>query len=71
VTDDERIYLDSVQRWVGDEGAYQHQQQTRPLTLAPALSDSPPDFSRGSSRSTGPGATATMCSLPASATTSF
>lgn len=41
VTDDERIYLDSVQKWVGDEGAYQHQQQTRPLTLAPALSDSP------------------------------
>jgi pimeloyl-ACP methyl ester carboxylesterase len=41
LTDDERAYLDEVERWTTDEGAYEHQQQTRPLTLAPALSDSP------------------------------
>jgi pimeloyl-ACP methyl ester carboxylesterase len=41
LTDPERAYLESVQRWTAEEGAYQHQQQTRPLTLAPALADSP------------------------------
>lgn len=41
VTDEEREHLDKVQAWISAEGAYQHQQQTRPLTLAPALSDSP------------------------------
>jgi pimeloyl-ACP methyl ester carboxylesterase len=41
VTTEERAYLDEVQAWTQAEGAYQHQQQTRPLTLAPALSDSP------------------------------
>jgi pimeloyl-ACP methyl ester carboxylesterase len=30
-----------VEAWERDEGAYQHQQQTRPLTLAYGLSDSP------------------------------
>lgn len=38
---DERAYLDEVRAWTDAEGAYQHQQQTKPLTLAPALSDSP------------------------------
>lgn len=37
----EHTYLDEVARWTAEEGAYEHQQQTRPLTLAPALSDSP------------------------------
>ena len=37
----ERVYLDEVAAWTDDEGAYEHQHQTRPLTLAPALSDSP------------------------------
>ncbi|MEO8907462.1 MAG: epoxide hydrolase family protein [Microbacteriaceae bacterium] len=37
----ERDYLSAVQGWVAVEGGYQHQQQTRPLSLAPALSDSP------------------------------
>jgi pimeloyl-ACP methyl ester carboxylesterase len=41
LTGAERDYLTAVQTWVADEGGYQHQQQTRPLTLAPALSDSP------------------------------
>jgi pimeloyl-ACP methyl ester carboxylesterase len=41
VTAEERAYLDEVQTWTAAEGGYQHQQQTRPLTLAPALSDSP------------------------------
>ncbi|MFF1572547.1 epoxide hydrolase family protein [Leifsonia sp. NPDC058292] len=41
VTAEERAYLDEVQAWTAAEGGYQHQQQTRPLTLAPALSDSP------------------------------
>lgn len=38
---EERTYLDEVAAWSASEGGYQHQQQTRPLTLAPALSDSP------------------------------
>jgi pimeloyl-ACP methyl ester carboxylesterase len=41
ITEEERAYLDDVASWSASEGAYQHQQQTRPLTLAPALSDSP------------------------------
>jgi pimeloyl-ACP methyl ester carboxylesterase len=41
LTVDERAHLDRVDAWIANEGAYQHQHQTRPLTLAPALSDSP------------------------------
>lgn len=41
LTDAERRHLEAVQAWVADEGAYQHQQQTRPLSLAPGLADSP------------------------------
>ncbi|PRY68445.1 pimeloyl-ACP methyl ester carboxylesterase [Glaciihabitans tibetensis] len=41
LTVEEQAHLDSVEVWIAQEGAYQHQQQTRPLTLAPALSDSP------------------------------
>ena len=41
ITEEEREHLDRVNAWVTAEGAYQHQQQTRPLTLAPALPDSP------------------------------
>jgi pimeloyl-ACP methyl ester carboxylesterase len=40
-TDDERAYQDAVGKWVAEEGAYGHQQGTRPLTLAQGLSDSP------------------------------
>ncbi|WP_395403305.1 epoxide hydrolase family protein [Arthrobacter sp. UC242_113] len=41
VSPEEQEHLERVSAWVAAEGAYQHQQQTRPLTLAPALSDSP------------------------------
>ncbi|WP_052241369.1 hypothetical protein [Microbacterium hominis] len=34
----ERSYLEDVARWTA---GYEHLQQTRPLTLAPALADSP------------------------------
>lgn len=37
----EQEYLEAGRAWEADEGAYQHQQQTRPLTLAPGLADSP------------------------------
>jgi pimeloyl-ACP methyl ester carboxylesterase len=40
-TDGEREYLAQLDEWVRSEGAYGHQQSTKPLTLAPALSDSP------------------------------
>lgn len=41
ITSEERAYLDEIASWSAAEGGYQHQQQTRPLTLAPALADSP------------------------------
>lgn len=41
VEPEEQAYLDEVAAWTAEEGGYQHQQSTRPLTLAHALSDSP------------------------------
>ncbi|WP_308113760.1 epoxide hydrolase family protein [Kineosporia corallincola] len=41
LTDAERAYQRAWGKWVDDEGAYGHQQGTRPLTLAQGLSDSP------------------------------
>ena len=41
ITREEQAYLDALGRWFADEGAYEHQQMTRPLTLAHGLSDSP------------------------------
>lgn len=41
LSDDEREYMAQVEHWEADEGAYEHQQRTRPLTLAYGLSDSP------------------------------
>lgn len=41
LTPEERTYLASVAAWQAEEGGYMHQQNTRPLTLAPALADSP------------------------------
>ncbi|WP_084703886.1 epoxide hydrolase family protein [Phaeacidiphilus oryzae] len=41
LTAEEREYLDSLTAWQQQEGGYQHQQSTRPLTLAQGLSDSP------------------------------
>jgi pimeloyl-ACP methyl ester carboxylesterase len=41
LTDDERAYLDAEEAWAAAERGYSHEQQTRPLTLAQGLSDSP------------------------------
>lgn len=41
LTAEERRYLADVARWTAEEGAYMHQQSTRPLTLGYGLSDSP------------------------------
>lgn len=41
LTAEEQGYLDAVAAWSGEEGAYPHQQMTRPLTLSYGLSDSP------------------------------
>lgn len=41
LTPPERAYLDSVAAWTAEEGGYQHQQSTRPLTLSYGLADSP------------------------------
>jgi pimeloyl-ACP methyl ester carboxylesterase len=41
LTPDEQAYLAGIDAWSQDGGAYEHQQQTRPLTLAYGLSDSP------------------------------
>lgn len=41
LTDDERAYLDAEAEWARAERGYSHQQETRPLTLAYGLSDSP------------------------------
>jgi pimeloyl-ACP methyl ester carboxylesterase len=38
---EEQQYVDAVATWSAAEGAYQHQQSTRPLTLSYGLSDSP------------------------------
>ncbi|WP_246614342.1 epoxide hydrolase family protein [Paractinoplanes bogorensis] len=41
LTVDEQAYLDAEEAWEVEERGYSHQQQTRPLTLAQGLSDSP------------------------------
>jgi pimeloyl-ACP methyl ester carboxylesterase len=41
VTQEEQDYLDSVAAWYAQDGAYAHQQMTRPITLGYGLSDSP------------------------------
>jgi pimeloyl-ACP methyl ester carboxylesterase len=41
LTDEERAYLDAEEAWAVAERGYSHEQQTRPLTLAQGLSDSP------------------------------
>ncbi|MER8058041.1 MULTISPECIES: epoxide hydrolase family protein [unclassified Streptomyces] len=41
LTPEEESHLASATAWLAEEGGYMHQQNTRPLTLAPALSDSP------------------------------
>ncbi|MFB4299312.1 epoxide hydrolase family protein [Actinomadura sp. NTSP31] len=41
LTPEERAHLESVAAWSAEEGGYQHQQSTRPLTLGYGLADSP------------------------------
>jgi pimeloyl-ACP methyl ester carboxylesterase len=41
LTDAERAYVQQVHAWEREEGAYEHEQQTRPVTLGYGLSDSP------------------------------
>jgi pimeloyl-ACP methyl ester carboxylesterase len=41
VTPEEQRHLDALARWFAEEGAYEHQQMTRPMTLGYGLSDSP------------------------------
>jgi pimeloyl-ACP methyl ester carboxylesterase len=41
LTDEEHTYLEAERAWFAAERGYSHQQQTRPLTLAQGLSDSP------------------------------
>jgi pimeloyl-ACP methyl ester carboxylesterase len=41
VTPEEREFLGSVAKWSADEGGYQHEQSTYPLTLSYGLADSP------------------------------
>jgi len=41
LTEAERAWLDVIDRWEREEGAYEHLQRTRPQTLAYGLEDSP------------------------------
>lgn len=41
LSEEEQDYLARLERWEQEEGAYSHQQQTRPQTLAYGLNDSP------------------------------
>ena len=41
LTGEEKAYLDSLAAWAAEEGGYQHEQSTRPLTLSYGLADSP------------------------------
>jgi len=41
VTPEERDYLAAMGRWNTEEGAFNHQQRTRPISLAYGMSDSP------------------------------
>jgi pimeloyl-ACP methyl ester carboxylesterase len=41
ITAEEQAYLTAVAGWFADDGGYEHQQMTRPVTLGYGLSDSP------------------------------
>jgi pimeloyl-ACP methyl ester carboxylesterase len=41
VTEEEQAYRDSVETWFEKDGGYEHEQMTRPVTLAYGLADSP------------------------------
>jgi len=41
ITPEERAFITATETWIADEGAYAHQQSTKPTTLGYGLSDSP------------------------------
>jgi pimeloyl-ACP methyl ester carboxylesterase len=41
VTEEEQAYRDAVTKWFAEDGGYEHEQMTRPVTLGYGLSDSP------------------------------
>jgi pimeloyl-ACP methyl ester carboxylesterase len=41
LTPQEKAYVDALGTWAAEEGGYQHEQSTRPLTLSYGLADSP------------------------------
>ena len=41
VTDEEQAYRDAVAKWFAEDGGYEHEQMTRPVTLGYGLADSP------------------------------
>jgi pimeloyl-ACP methyl ester carboxylesterase len=41
VTAEEQAYLDAVATWFAEDGGYEHEQMTRPVTLGVGLADSP------------------------------
>ena len=57
LTEEERGWLAKGERWGEEEGAYGALQSTKPQTAAVGLTDSPPAWPPGSSRSSAPGAT--------------
>jgi pimeloyl-ACP methyl ester carboxylesterase len=41
LTPEERVYVEDLATWAAQEGGYQHEQSTRPMTLSYGLADSP------------------------------
>jgi pimeloyl-ACP methyl ester carboxylesterase len=41
VTDEEQAYRDALAKWFAEDGGYEHEQMTRPVTLSYGLADSP------------------------------
>ncbi len=58
----ERAFVQETDRWRTAEGAYAMMHRTKPQTAAVGLTDSPAASPRGSSRSSGRGATAAVTS---------
>lgn len=63
----EQEFVDAARGWNQAEMAYAMEHSTKPQTLAHALTDSRPGSPPGSSRSSGPGATATVTSTRSTA----
>jgi pimeloyl-ACP methyl ester carboxylesterase len=59
---EERAMFETAATWAGAEGAYIAMHRTKPQTAAFGLTDSPPGWPLGSSRSSAPGAITTVMS---------